>query len=207
MTKHEGNNSFDEIADRLKKAGFQTIQFDLPTEHGELPLSKRAKVVENVAAKYSPDGVLAQSYGATTVLASHLPSVRSQVLVSPGLSMIKTIREVFESRGVTINFEGDTLLPRSTGQNTIVGKKFWDELRDWDDIAYAKKVTIPTCILHGDNDPKIPVATVQEFYNAVTIQPKMLKIFSGGDHGFIDVPRPMREEFLNDVVNWFKETL
>lgn len=36
---------------------------------------------------------------------------------------------------------------------------------------------------------------------------KKLKIFKGGDHGIVDVPRPMREELLREVVEWFKQTL
>jgi len=207
MTKHEANNSFDEIAARLQQAGFQPIQVNLLTDEHELSLHERAKKVEELAAECKPDGIVAQSYGATTVLSASLPTVKSQVFISPGLSMMNTIRQVFESRGVTINFNGDTSLPRSTGDITMVGKEFWTDLKHFDDVAHAKKVKIPTCIFHGDQDMKIPVDTVQTFFNAIPVINNKLKIFVGGDHGIVDVPRPMREEFLQDIVAWFKETL
>jgi alpha-beta hydrolase superfamily lysophospholipase len=88
-----------------------------------------------------------------------------------------------------------------------VGKEFWKDIDNFDDIQIARDITIPTCILHGDKDTKIPVSTVRPFYQAIPVKEKKLKIYEGGDHGINDVPRPMREEFLSDVVAWFKKTL
>ena len=48
---------------------------------------------------------------------------------------------------------------------------------------------------------------MKRFFDAIPVKQKKLLIFKGGDHGIVDVPRPLREEFLTDVVNWFKETL
>lgn len=210
MTKHEWNNSFDEIAGVLRQAGFKTIQFDLPIfkngETRELPLHSRAEIVQKAAAKYKPEGLLGQSYGAITSLVANLPSVKTQLFVSPALSPMKSLIRVYKERGVNIHYDGDTTLPRSSGENTTVGKEFWEDIKDFDDMKAAKNIKIPICILHGDHDSKISVATVKHFYNAISGD-KMLKIYSGGDHGIVDVPRPLREEFLKDIVNWFKETL
>ncbi len=212
MTMHEWKNSFDEISNRLVEAGFQTIQFELPIfdtkgKCRELSLKVRAKLVEEVAAKYHPTGLLAQSYGATTSLIASLPSVKSRLFVGPALSPMYSIKRVYEEQGMKVNYEGDTTMPRSSGENTTVGKEFWDDLKDFEDIVSAKRITTPICILHGSNDTKIPVQTVQVFFDAIPVKQKKLKIFKGGDHGIVDVPRPMREEFLRDVVEWFKTTL
>lgn len=210
MTKHEWHNSFDEIAGRLKAAGFQTVQFDFPIfQKGmtrELPLVERIKLVEEIAQRYKPDGLLAQSYGATTSLAASLPTVKTQVLIGPALSPMQSIKQSYEEVGMKINWKGDTTMPRSSGENTTVGVEFWEDIKNFDDIKVARSITIPTCILHGDHDTKIPVNVVKKFYEAIPSK-KKLKIYLGGDHGINDVPRPMREEFLQDVVNWFKETL
>lgn len=207
---HEWHNSFDEIADRLQSAGFQTIQFDFPIFDGgetrELPIRKRAKCVEEIAQQYNPDGLFAQSYGATTTLVATLPTVKTQILVAPALSPMQSIKQTYEEVGMKINWEGDTTMPWSSGENTTVGIDFWEDIKDFDDSKVARSIHIPTCILHGDHDTKIPVDVVKKFYETISVK-KKLKIYKNGDHGMNDVPRPVREEFLKDVVHWFQTTL
>ena len=62
-------------------------------------------------------------------------------------------------------------------------------------------------MIHGDQDTIIPVAYAEEVFTALGSQNKKLKIFPGGDHGIVEVPQDMREEFLELVIEWFKETL
>lgn len=207
MTKHEYKNSFDDIASRLHDVGYRTIQFDLPNSEKEIALNARARYVEDQAKKYIPVGLIAQSYGAATVLLASLPTIRSQVLISPALSPVDNLLHFFERRGAIINFNSDTALPRSRGKYTIVGKEFWEDIKEFNDSTIAKKITIPTCILHGDCDDKIPVSDVQTFYNAILIANKKLKIYKGGDHGIVDVHPEQRKEFLGDIVHWFQDTL
>jgi hypothetical protein len=151
MTMHEWNNSFDEIAGRLQSAGFQTIQFDFPIfQNGktrEIPLKKRAHVAEKIAGQYHPDGLLAQSYGATTSLVASFPTVKTQVLVGPALSPMQSIKTSYEEVGMKINWKGDTTMPRSSGENTTVGIDFWEDIKKFDDIKVARSIKIPTCIL------------------------------------------------------------
>lgn len=207
MTMHEWNNSFDEISTQLVGNGFQTVQFEFPNVIKELPLVERSKIVENVAKQYRPTGLLAQSYGAITALTASLPIIQSQVLVSPALSPVQSILRLYTEKGAVINYQGDTSLPRSSGETTTVGKEFWKDIERFDDTVIAQKIFIPTCILHGDQDTKISVETVQNFFNSIPTPNKKLKIYLGGDHGINEVPRPMREEFLSDVVAWFNKTL
>ncbi len=212
MTKHEWRGSFDEIAARLQSTGFNTVQFDLPIfdENGkcrELPLTKRAKLVEEAAAKCRPDGVLAQSYGATTALVASLPTVKTRLFISPAPNPKQNITNVYEEKGVKINYQGDTSLPRSSGENTTVGKEFWRDIENFDERKLAGNITSPVCILHGDRDTKISALEINDFFKMITATKKKLKIYPGGDHGLVDIPRPLREEVLRDTVTWFKETL
>lgn len=211
MTMHEWNNSFDEISRRLVDGGFQTVQFEFPIFHDgmtrELPLRERAKIVEEVANEYHPAGLLAQSYGAITTMVAKLPTVKTQLLVSAALSPLHSIKQVYEEVGMKVNYQGDTTMPRSSGENTTIGKEFWNDIQDFDDDKVAKTITIPTCMLHGDHDTKIPVETVQAFFRTIPMKTKKLKIYVGGDHGIVDVPRPQREEFLRDIVQWFQKTI
>ncbi len=230
MTMHEWNGSLDEIAGRLNDSGILTLQFQFdifkpdPSERlgvggsvRELPLDERAQQFED-ALKWllaRPDvdtkriGILAQSYGVPTVLslAGLNPAVKSYVFVSGTYFPEKSIRRVYEERGVTVNFHGDTRLPRSSGEETTVGREFWPSLASFDPIKEVKKLTQPVLMIHGDQDTKVSTAEAKHVFTATSSKKKQLKIFKGGDHGITDVPRPMREEFLTDVVKWFKTTL
>ena len=211
MNKHEWHNSFDEIAGRLCNIGYNTVQFDFPIFFSgitrELPLKKRAKFVEDIVGKSKSVGLIAQSYGALTAMVAKLPTIKTQIFVSPALSPMHSIRQVYEEVGVKINYKGDTIMPRSSGENTTVGMEFWEDIKNFNDVKLARTITTPICIFHGDEDSKVPVPTVQTFFDAIPVKRKKLKIYRGGDHGIIDVPHLLREEFLQDVVKWFTETL
>ena len=114
---------------------------------------------------------------------------------------------MYEERGVKINYSGDTTLPRSSGENTTVGKEFWLSLKSFDSIARVQQLVPPVLVVHGDQDTKIPVNDVEKVFEAIASTQKKLKVFKGGDHGITDVPRPLRKEFLRDIVEWFAETL
>lgn len=62
-------------------------------------------------------------------------------------------------------------------------------------------------MIHGDQDTKILTSDVLKIFGYFKNPNNKIKIFKGGDHGIEAVPRPMREEFLRDVVEWFKQTL
>lgn len=220
MTLHEYKNSFDEISNDLVVQGIETLQFTFPIfdENGlcrELPLTTRANMTEEVLswvhAQRDVDtkkiGVLAQSYGAATVLGVNLKLIKTLLVVSGAYFPKRSIAQVYREKGVNINYSGDTSLPRSSGENTTVGKEFWIDIDNFDDLGKAKQVHLPFLMIHGDHDSKIPVSDARKIFAAIASPKKKIKIFKGGDHGIVDVPRPMREEFLSDVAVWFAKTL
>jgi dipeptidyl aminopeptidase/acylaminoacyl peptidase len=221
MTMHEWNNSFDEISRRLVSIGIMTLQFtfsifDAKGKCRELPLDKRAMQAEDVLAwliNYSMTdtrrvGILAQSFGVTTTLLMNLQKVSSLIFVSGAYNPWENITRVFVERGVVMNYDGNTSLPRSTGENTTVGKDFWEPLCQYSSTKEVARLTDQkVCLIHGDHDTKIGVDEVKKVYAALQTSTKKLKIFKGGSHGITDDPQPIREEFLRDVVEWFKKTL
>ena len=220
MTMHEWNGSFDEIAQKLVDIGIMTVQFTLPVFDAkgrcrELALGKRGEIVEDVLfwvrqrgdVQKERIGVLAQSYGAVTVLGINTKGIHTLLFVSGGYFPLKSIARVYTEKGVTINYNGDTSLPRSSGEKTTVGKEFWKDIKTFDDIGYAKRLHLPVFMIHGDHDSKIPISDAQKVFDAVPSKHKKLKIFKGGDHGITDVPRAMREELLALVTDWFFQTL
>jgi len=220
MTMHEWNNSFDEISNRLVNDGILTLQFTFSIFYPdgscrELPLDKRAAeftdVLSWITKRQGVDthrvGILAQSFGVPTVLCTDLTTVKSLVFVGGAYDPYTSISKVYKELGTMINYQGDTTLPRSSGENTTVGKEFWKSLASYDDIVQVKRIHQSAYMIHGDHDTKIPVSDAQKVFDAILNKNKKLKIFKGGDHGITDVPRPMREEFLRDVAEWFRKTL
>ncbi len=221
MTLHEWNNSFDEISKLLVASGFLTLQFsfNIFSPDGvvrELTLDKRAAQLKSVYQWLlkRPDvdgqrlGVLAQSFGVPTSMAAHLASVKTTVFVSGAFFPYRSITKVYTERGTVINYNGDTTLPRSSGEHTTVGKEFWQSLKDFDQLAAASAFTTSSVfVIHGDQDTKISPEDAHQVYEKLTSKNKKIKIFRGGDHGITDVPQSVRQEFLHSVVEWFKETL
>lgn len=219
-TLHEWKGSFDEIAGRLNEIGMLTLQFEFDIfksdgSQRELPLVVRAQqftdVVRWLTAYPGVDanriGLIAQSYGAPTVLTADLATIKSVFLSCGVYDIDKSIRRVFKERGVEINLDGDTTLPRSSGEWTTAGKDFWPSLAAFNPVARAAQLTQSVLMAHGDKDTKISTREAQNFFAVIPSKRKKLKIFKGGDHGIIDVPRSMREEYLNEVVTWFRQTL
>lgn len=220
MTMHEYNRSFDEIAKKLNQAGILTLQFqfDIFKPDGsvrELPLDARAKqftkALDWLLARPDVDpkrvGILAQSYGVPTILSADVSLAKSLVFIGGAYFPWQSITRVYAELNVAINYEGDTTLPKTSGEYTTVGKEFWLSVKSFDPIAPAKKVTQPILMIHGDHDTKVSVDEAQTVFAALPSKQKKLKIFKGGDHGIVDVPRKMREELLKKVVEWFKQTL
>ncbi len=218
---HEYKGSFDEIAKKINDVGILTLQFqfDIFKSDGsvrELPLEERARQSEDalqwLLARSDVDkkriGVLAQSFGVPTVMNANINNIESMVFVSGAYNPLESITRVYTTRGAEINYNGDTTLPRSSGEHTTVGKEFWKSLRAYNELMLAHKLSIPSLfLLHGDKDVYIKPKYLRTFYSALSIRKKKMKIFKNGDHGLTDVPRPMREEFLREVVEWFKQTV
>ncbi len=216
MDLHEYKNSNDEVSLLLVDVGFLTVQFNFSvvgTER-ELALPDRAKELASVVKWVKQNknivrdrvGIHATSFGAPTTLSINTAGIKSFVFVS-GVYWLTKFRKQFQGRGATIYYDKDTELPRSGGRKTIVGPEFWPSIDAFDPLIVAPKLTAPVLVIHGDCDDKIDTVDVKRFFDAVISKQKKLKIFKNGDHGITDVPRPMREEFLKEVVLWFQSTL
>ncbi len=216
MDLHEWKNSNDEVSKRLVEAGFLTVQFNFSVvgTGRELALPHRAKELASVLTWVKQNknviteriGIHATSFGAPTTLSASLFGVKSLSFAS-GVYWLTRFRKQFQGRGATIYYDRDTALPRASGKKTIVGPEFWPSIDVFDPLVIAQKLTAPMLVIHGDQDDKIDTVDVKRFFDAVAAKQKKLKIFKNGGHGITDVPRAIREEFLNEVVAWFKKTL
>jgi dienelactone hydrolase len=217
---HETNNSHDEIAEKLVHAGFVTVQFSFAGrgnsegDYEKMTLSRQGAQVDDVIewTKKQPFcdtnkiGMYAMSFGVASSLQSSLQNVTSLCLTSGAYLPKESLKKLFELRG-EYHPDGISWRKFSTGEIVRFPSSFWQDLESFNGMKIASTITTPTLIIHGDNDLKISESVAQSVYSAIQSTKKEIKIFIGGDHGIIDVPRTMREEFLHTVVKWFLETL
>lgn len=222
MDLHEYINSNDEISKRLVQKGFLTLQFSFSGcgkskgDYREMTLERQAQQIEDMIrwlvrqehVDVNHIGIHATSMGVSSTLLSDYSSCTSLCLVSGVYQVKRSIHQVYaQERGVKINYAGMTELPRGSGAKTPVGPGFWKSIAIFDAVREGRRIKIPVFLIHGDQDTKVSTEEVQEVFSAIPSKSKKLKIFAGGDHGITDVTRTMREEFLNDVTEWFKQTL
>lgn len=221
MNLHEYINSNDEISKRLVSQGILTLQFSFSGcgksegDYSQMTLERQGQQIGDVLrsvrlrddVKRDHIGIHATSMGVPSTLLADFSRYAALCLVSGAYQVNCSIHKVYEEeRGVKINYTGTTQLSRGSGATTPVGPGFWKSIAAFDSIKEVRNIKIPIFLIHGDQDTKVSTAEVQEVFVVIPSK-KKLKIFKGGDHGITDVPRLMREEFLNDVVDWFTKTL
>ncbi len=77
-------------------------------------------------------------------------------------------------------------------------------------ITYAKNVTTPALLLHGEADARCPVAQSEEYFVALKRLGKTVEFvrFPGGNHQFPRTGHPkMRQEYLSRMMAWFDDRL
>lgn len=221
MNLHEYKNSHDEISLQYIKAGFLTLQFsfvgcgDSEGDYGNMTLERQVEQVKDVFSWLNKRedvdadkiGVHATSFGVTTMmLTDFMNNFKSLVFVSGGYDPKYSIRAALAERG-KYNENGDSFLNRRAGGVTKMGKQFWLSVDTFDPFKEAQKIRIPVFMIHGDQDTKVKTADVKKIFSLIPGEIKKLKIFAGGDHGITDVSKKMRNQFLKELISWFKQTL
>lgn len=222
MDMHEWKNSHDEIAKRLVHQNFATVQFNFSyqknvtdTLDSEIGLAKRAKELEDVIAWTVKNphldpvrvGIYAMSFGVSTVLLTSLHHIRSLCLTCGIGFRPENYIKRYLNRGDTINKDGETRLTRSSGKTMIVQADFWPSLENLRQEELVAKLRIPVFVVHGNLDEYVTNDDMQCVYGAIKSRGKKLKVYNGAHHGFDDAPKKIHDEFLHDVLKWFKTTL
>ena len=77
-------------------------------------------------------------------------------------------------------------------------------------ISFAREVTTPALLLHGEADARCPVAQSEEYFVALKRLGKTVEFvrFPNSNHQFPRAGHPrMREEYLSRMLNWFDDWL
>ena len=125
-------------------------------------------------------GIYAMSFGVSTALLTNLTNltnIRSLCLVGGiGFRPKRFIRR-FIDRGDKINRKGETRLTRSSGKTMIVQKDFWPSLESLHQEDIVSNLTIPTFVIHGENDTYVLTSDVNKVYHRIGSNLKKLKIY------------------------------
>lgn len=222
MDLHEYKNSNDEISKLLIENGFVTLQFSFAGrgksegDYTKMTLERQAKQVEDMIewlvnqpnVDTNRIGIFAQSFGVPSTLSADLSHIKTVCFNGGTYYPGKSLRQVFiEERDVKVEDDKEIKLPRSDGSFTVVGKQFFPNIDAFNVKQYLPKLPESVFLIHGDQDTKVTTEEVKKAFKMISSKNKKIKIFTDSDHSIMDIPRFMREEFLSEVVKWFKETL
>lgn len=165
--------------------GYSVVPVDFPGS-GESPGSSttlgwsEAEVVSRVAEQVRTPGRLVlfgKSMGSAAVLrAVGVHGLRADALVleNPFDRLVTTVGHRFEAMG----------LPALPGAQLLV---FWGGVQSGfdgfahDPVHYARSVSVPTLLLHGEGDPRVHVPEVMAIANALA-GPHEVALFPGAGH-------------------------
>lgn len=87
-----------------------------------------------------------------------------------------------------------------------VGKRFLAEIMNIKPLEELKKRSIPVLIIHGSEDPLVPIQHAYDYYNGLKDTHEVeLEIIEGADHTFNSIE--WEKKVIEKTVDWFKKTL
>lgn len=213
--KHETANYFDDIVTQLQDR-YRIVRFDFSGygdsegQARDASYSKHSQdlsmVISYVRQQFgSTISIVAQSMGCFVALWLTPVGIHKTVLTGIPNSdpnyLIDRLQKRIMSKGGTINEQGISIFPRSSGEIQEIGPQFWQDIRATDPV---NKLThyiqqSETLVVHPGEDDIVGSEHMQEYQtidnlNFVTIP---------GDHSFTQPSD--REVFLN-TINQFLST-
>lgn len=236
MDFHEYINSYDEISRHLVANGMLTFQFSFAGrgksegDYTKMTLERQAEQIADVVTwlqakrdiQKAHIGFIAQSFGCPTAM-TYLASIDHKRLGLSGMKgkdpikavcfvsgvyfLITRFQTKIEKQRISVHKDDVTLFLDPFDNEIPVGPDFWNSIHAFDPLKKASAIEVPLFMIHGEKDRYIQAENPQIVFDAFGSKQKQFKSFQNGDHGITDVPREMREEFLGDVVEWFKHSL
>jgi len=187
------------IADKLNLIGINSFRFDF-WGHGEsdgkfedITISEG---VDNILSAinyldnkgYTNMGLLGNSFGGTCAIiaSSKTDKLKALGLFSPvadysertKITMAKEQVDAWRKNGYRIYKSGD-------GREWKLKFTFYKDFINNKGFNAAKKIKIPTCIVHGNNDKDVPIQLSQKLANILS--DKEFHVIEGADHRYTNV--------------------
>jgi dipeptidyl aminopeptidase/acylaminoacyl peptidase len=207
------------IANDLTNEGFVTLRFDFTNNPGESDgslfditvtqelddLNKAIDFVKNLEYVNENIGITGHSLGGMVCLlaASEREDVKCYVDLSGVTEFDKTLK--FKERDRELKEKGYFEAKSNVWKSDLkVGKQFHEDAMKYDTISAAKKIKIPTLIIHGDKDESVPLEQSKLLFKILNCE-KDLKIIKNAPHTYRK--DPYLAEVSKETVNWFKRYL
>jgi len=135
------------------------------------------KIVAYVKERHDWVAIWGQSFGTVNTITLN-PDVDKIVLTGAFYQPLEIFTEFF---GEGFNPEGISIRKRSSGNDTKVEPTFWSDLKKYDILEIAKKIEVPTFLIHGAEDQYIPVVQSERLFEVMPN--RKIMIIGGMDHG------------------------
>jgi pimeloyl-ACP methyl ester carboxylesterase len=195
--KHESHRYFDDLSFGLQK-NFRVVRFDFSAcgvsdgRFEEKDFEKWAedlKAVVNVVKKKYPGKIhiLAQSLGCFVAAQACPEGIEKAVFTGLPNSNVNFLIDKlvyrFESRdNARIDFEGISIIPRTTGKNQLIGPTFWRVFRLFNPVRMVTRFAQKTKLLIVH--PKQDEVVGHEYLSQYAKIPGVEATWLNGDHSF-----------------------
>lgn len=215
---------FIDLAQVLADTGYAVLRFDFRghgasegdpvnmTIAGELA-DLEAALGEVIDRGYKQIGLVGASFGggvSTLFTANQQDWIRCLCLWNPCLNYDHTflnpilpwIRDRKNHMKKDMEEKGWTTLG---SRKFKVGKPLWDEMAKTFPYEAMKAITIPTVIIHGDQDTYVPYEDSVVYLSNLQSERELITI-PGGEHGFQDIPGQDKQA-IEKTLQFFKKYL
>lgn len=185
--KHS-NGTFDRIAERFAAAGYNAIRFDCrgwgdsarrtDTFSVSSEVADLKAVVQHARGTYGTVGVLGFSMGAAIVAAADIDAC-AYALWSPAFRLPHLADGHIMPNAV--EEDEDAVKTRLWGGTYRFGQRFLDELRSYDRDDLVSGISVPTLLVHGEDDESVPPSEVVEAEQRFTVPHRRVTL-GGGHH-------------------------
>ncbi len=180
---------FLKLAEELSDKNFAVLRFNFGftannfselhkmTIKGEV--SDLKLIINTMSKRYDKIGLVGESMGGTISILSWSEKIKSLVLWYPSVFPKETglSKMLFSEEAVKeLERTGFVKGRKSDGREYKIGKEFVEELKSLDVILYAKLISSPCLIIHGENDIVVPFTQSERLLNFLQGPKKIVKI-------------------------------
>jgi hypothetical protein len=215
-------NSNVELAESLVRKNIAALRFNFRYTTPDLKEFERmtisgevkdlAEIIRKMSEKYTNIGLLGESLGSVISLISYSNKIKAMVFWYPPLFLGETgfKRTFTQEAKKELEIRGYILQKKRSGQIYKVGKDVIEEVKRLDITEYARKVTSPTLLLHGDIDTEVPLGHSKKMLELLKGEKKLI-VIHGMEHAFKnkDFQRDLSflPQLINPTVDWFNRWL
>jgi len=196
LSSNKDTSTYMKLENVLNKKNISTFRFDFYA-HGEsegkfeeITVSEGVDDVLKATAflknkEYSKIGLIASSYGgaASIMAASKTNDLFVLCLIAPASDYEEVRTLKYGKEGIKKWKEkGYIYYEKKDGRKLKCNYSFFEDIKDNKAYDVADKIKIPTMIVHGDNDPTVPIEQSKKICRL--IKNCKLEIIKGAGHSF-----------------------